>query len=306
MLFLLVSSLLFVALAQPSHLYGIWYCADDGCEWSTEPNLSNAQWMVDRGDGKPTFNVVIFSFLDPLAVMQKGMGAVPSGMTHKAVNFFTSKGIAVLFSIGGEVYSSDGKWSQALANPATLARNAAAISQAFGVGIEIDFEVDSSQYSSALDTFVKTYRSIIPYSSSPKSYLTVDMGAGTGYLTTISKLATQWLNATQIQWANAMVTGSPYGSISEATQYWQQHLTGAGWAGIPPMRPSSLVVSLYSSDGSSNCHNYQGTVLEGGVNWVGQKGSRGIFFWAGGCPSNPSSCISNCQGIQQGSKAILG
>jgi hypothetical protein len=63
--------------------------------------------------------------------------------------------------------------------------------------------------------FFKTYRSIIPQGSSPASYLTVDMGAGTGYLTEVSKLATTWLNETKIQWANAMVTGSPYGSLSE-------------------------------------------------------------------------------------------
>jgi len=267
--------------------------------------------MVNRGDGKPTFTTVIFSFLDPSAIMLRTtddtmVNGVPRGMTQSVVNFFTSKGIAVMFSIGGEVYSSDGKWNQALGNPTTLAHNVAAISKQFGVGIEIDYEVDSSTYVPALDTFVKTYRTLVPYSSDAASFLTVDMGAGTGYLTSISKLATEWLNQTKIQWANAMVTGSPYGSISDATQYWEQHLDGVNWAKIPPMKPSTLVVSLYSSSGSPNCHSYSGTVLQGGVNWANLKHLRGIFFWAGGCPSNPSSCISNCQGIQQGSKTFLG
>jgi len=296
-------ALLSFSSAQPAKLYGLWYCGDDGCEWNAEPNLGNAEWIINRGDGKPTFNVVIFAFLDPLVVLQKG--TVPPGITPKVVQFFQSKGIGVMFSIGGEVYSSNGRWNQALGDPVTLARNAAAIAKSFGVGIEIDYEVDSSTYASALDLFVKTYRTIIPYGSQPSSYLTVDMGAGTGYLTSISKLATEWLNQTKIQWANAMVTGSPYGSISEATQYWQQHLDGVHWANIPPMQPRTLVVSLYSSSGSRNCHNFQGTVLYDALAWVAQKSTRGIFFWAGGCPSTPSSCTYNCQGIEQGSKQIL-
>jgi len=269
--------------------------------------------MVNRGNGSPTFNVVIFAFLDPLAIAQqttddKTTAGVPNGMTKKAIDFFKSKGIAVMFSIGGEVWSTDGRWDKALANPADLAHKVAVIAKQFGVGMEIDYEVDSSAYAAALDTFVQTYRTLIPaVPNNPATYLTVDMGAGTGYLTAISKLASQWLNQSKIQWANAMVTGGPYGSIGEATQYWEQHLDGVHWAGIPPMKPQQLVVSLYSASGSTNCHEYDGTVLQGAVPWVQQKSTRGIFFWAGGCQSsNPSSCITNCQGVEKGSQLFLG
>jgi hypothetical protein len=55
------------------------------------------------------------------------------GMTQRAVQFFQSKGIAVMFSIGGEVFSSNGRWNSALADPVQLAKNAAAISKTFGV-----------------------------------------------------------------------------------------------------------------------------------------------------------------------------
>jgi len=294
-------ALLSLSAAQPSKIVGLWYCGDDACDWSKEPNTTSIQWIINRGDGKPTANVVIFAFLDPLALLQTG--GVPAGMTQNIVNFFKNAGIAVMFSIGGEVYSDDGRWAQALSNPAALAKNVAAVSKKFGVGIEIDYEIDGSP-SDALDSFVKTYRSIIPRSSDPASYLTVDMGAGTGYLTGVSKLTSMWLNASLINWANAMVTGSPYGSLSEATQYWQQHLDGVGWDNIPPVNPNSLVVSLYSSSGSKNCHSYDGTVFQGAVGWVGQKNSRGIFFWAVGCPA-PNQCVSNCEGIQQGSKALI-
>jgi len=308
-LLFLFCCLLSTCWGQPSHLYGLWYCGDDACNWAVEPNLNQVQWIINRGDGKPTANVVIFAFLDPLALLQRTNNAnfvngVPKGMTNNVVQFFKSHGIAVMFSIGGEEFSSDGKWNQALSDPVTLAKNAAAISKSFGVGIEIDYENDSSTYLSALDQFVQAYRSIIPSSGDSASYLTVDMGAGTGYLTGVSKMATQWLNSSKINWANAMVTGSPYGSLGDATQYWQQHLDGANWAGIPPMRPSTLVISLYSSSGSKNCHSFDGTVLQGALGWVSQKSARGIFFWACGCPA-PNSCVQNCEGIQQGSKQFI-
>ncbi len=51
----------------------------------------------------------------------------------------TREQIYVLFSIGGEAYSS--RWDTALSqNAAGLAKNAAAIAQKFGVGMEIDYE----------------------------------------------------------------------------------------------------------------------------------------------------------------------
>jgi len=309
--FVVLVLVLFTACVHSGDLYGAWYCGDDGCTWGSEPDLTRTTWMTDRGDGQPTFNVIIFAFADPLALAQ-GKG-VPPGMTKAVVDYFKSKGMMVMISIGGEVFSSDGKWDQALQDPVTLAKNVAMIATQLGAGIEIDYEQDSSQSLPALNKFVTTYRSIIPSPTSPPSspsdsvkLLTVDMGAGTGYLTGISGLATQWLNASLIQWANAMVTGSPYGSLGDASQYWQQHLDGVKWANIPPMIPSTLIVSLYSSDGSRNCHNYGGTVLEGAVGWVQQKTTLGIFFWAVGCPNPPNDCATDCAGVQQGSKNLMG
>jgi len=279
----IVAILSLCTLAQSGKLFGLWYCGDDACDWAKEPDLNKAAWIVNRGDGKPTVNVIIFSFLDPLALLQQTTNeqfqdGVPKGMTEKVVQFFQQKGISVMFSIGGEVFSSNGKWDNALHDPVTLAKNAAQISKKFGVGMEIDYESDSGTVLPNLDKFVQTYRSIIPQSETPSSYLTVDTGAGTGYLTGISKLSIQWLNASYVNWANAMVTGSPYGSLGDATQYWQQHLDGANWAGITPINPDNLIVSLYSSSNSKNCHNTEGTVLQGALSWVATKKNPRNFF----------------------------
>jgi len=238
--------------------------------------------------------------------MQDANG-IPKGFTQNAVNFFKNMGIYVIFSIGGASYSGD--WDRALSsNPAQLARNAAAVANKFGVGIEIDYETDNGASLNQLDTFVKTYRQQIAYQAgdtpSPPSILTIDLGAGTGYLSALSAKAATWLNEPNpiLNWANAMVSGDPNG---DNTIYWQQHLDGANWANIPPLNPKLMVGCLYASSGATDCKQYSGTVLEKAVTWSKSHGTRGISFWSAGCPA-PNNCASNCTGIQQGSKAWLG
>jgi len=289
-------------LPSLSKIYSAWYCADDGCAWASPPT-GNQSWLINRGDGEPTVNVVIFSFIDPLKLLQ---GTIPAGFTKGEVSYYKNKNVYVLFSIGGASFASN--WDQALGqNPTKLAQNAAAIANQYGVGIEIDYETDSSASMSALTTFVKTYRSIIPYdgsaSPSPQSILTVDLGAGTGYLSALAATAGGWLSSNLVNWANAMVAGDPNG---DNTQYWQQHLAGASWANIPPMNPNQLVGSNYASSGAADCTSYSGTNLPPAIAWIQQNKARGISFWAAGCPAGPSQCANNCPGIQQGSKVFLG
>lgn len=299
-LFVLVSCSLVAGLPSLDKIYSAWYCGDDACLWASVPS-NNQSWLLNRGDGSPTVNIITFAFIDPLTLLK---GTIPAGFTQGEVNYYKNKNIYVMFSIGGASYASN--WDTALAQGATqLAQNAANIAKQFGVGIEIDYEQDSSASMGALTTFVKTYRSIIPYESgsspSPQSILTVDLGAGTGYLSAISATAATWLNASLVNWANAMVSGDPNG---DNTQYWLQHLQGASWANIPPMNPDYLVGSLYASSGANDCASYTAP-LPNSVSWIQQNKARGLGFWAAGCPA-PNQCANNCPGIQQGSKNFLG
>eukprot|EP01111_Echinosteliopsis_oligospora_P002803 TRINITY_DN1437_c0_g1_i1.p1 TRINITY_DN1437_c0_g1~~TRINITY_DN1437_c0_g1_i1.p1 ORF type:complete len:314 (+),score=77.64 TRINITY_DN1437_c0_g1_i1:35-976(+) len=292
------------AYLELNKIYSAWYCGDDSCLWASQPDYTSQSWLLNRGDGSPTVNAVIFCFIDPLQLV-KGEDGIPAGFTQEVVDYFTSSGIYVIFSIGGESYSSN--WDQALAqNPTGLAQNAAAVALKYGVGIEIDYETDSSQSMSALTTFVKEYRNIIPYNSSltpsPESILTVDLGAGTGYLSAISLTSASWLQQDLVNWANAMVAGDPNG---DNTQYWQQHLSGSSWNNIPPMNGSQLVGSLYASSGASDCPNYSGTPLPNSIQWIEQNNCRGLSFWAVGCPAGPNGCVTSCPGIQQGSLNFL-
>jgi len=293
-------------------IYGVWHCGDDQCSWAIPTNLSNSQWIINRGDGKPTANVVILSFVNPLDLLQQTnnqqvKNGIPVGFTSQVLSFFKNAGITLLFSIGGAAYSN--LWDQALSSDSTqLAKNAAAAAQQYGVGIEIDYENDNGQSLDALDNFVKVYRSIIPFNDSPtppaESLITVDLGAGTGYLTGISQHASGWLNSSLANWANAMVSCSPWPNVQAASPYWLEHLDGTHWAGIPAMEPSQLLVSNYVSSDAPNCATYSGTVLEGTITWVNNYTTRGLMFWSAGCPG-PNNCAINCAGLQQGSEVFL-
>ncbi|MFL5628655.1 MAG: hypothetical protein ACJ788_23995, partial [Ktedonobacteraceae bacterium] len=140
------------AATTPISVYGAWACSNDACLWGTVRSVtefdSKNHWLIDRGDGVPSVNLVILSFVQPLKLLNKTTDAqtaqgVPVGMTSDIVNYFKSHNIRVMLSIGGITYAS--YWDQALAaNPTQLGLNAAAVAQQLGVGIEIDYENSNS------------------------------------------------------------------------------------------------------------------------------------------------------------------
>jgi len=133
---------------NPLSVYGSWLCSNDGCTWASVRDMADFNqknnWLINRGDGRPSANLVVLSFVNPLKLLKQttnagNLNGVPRGMTADVVNYFTSKGVRVMLSIGGITYVSD--WNTALAsNPAQLGTNAAALAQSLGVGIEIDYE----------------------------------------------------------------------------------------------------------------------------------------------------------------------
>jgi len=115
------------ATATPIQIYGAWHCSNDACTWGTVRTLTdfdaNNHWLIDRGDGKPSVNLVVLSFVNPLKLLNGttdggDANGVPVGMTQTIVNYFTSHGIRVMLSIGGITYVGD--WDTALSQNATL------------------------------------------------------------------------------------------------------------------------------------------------------------------------------------------
>jgi hypothetical protein len=321
--------------AAAIQVYGAWHCSNDACTWAAVRDMAdfdaNNHWLIDRGDGHPSVNLVILSFVNPLRLLNQTTDAgdvagVPRGMTPAVVSYFTSHGIRVMLSIGGITYTGD--WDAALATDGgQLGRNAAALAQQLGVGIEIDYEENSSPNLTGLQAFIDAYRAVLPYDATgadPAARLTIDVAAGDRWLIDIDRKATaDWLrtDAPVLDYANAMVP-SRQPSATGAEGNWQEHLTGkSNYAPpIPPLAPAKFTGSLFIAEGSKvrpECTNYAQSVQSAASTWVQTAapagagttpGLLGYMFWAAEKPSTrgvttspPNSCEG---GVGAGATAL--
>src|SRR5205085_12692279 len=100
------------------------------------------------------------------------------------VNYFKSRNVRVMLSIGGITYTD--AWNQALStNPTQLGLNAAAVAKSLGVGIEIDYEENTSPNLTGLQAFIDAYRSPLPDDAPGANHaarLTIDLAPGDRWL----------------------------------------------------------------------------------------------------------------------------
>jgi hypothetical protein len=315
--------------ATAIQVYGVWHCGSDLCGWGTIRDItefdSKNHWLIDRGDGSPSVNLVVLSFVNPLKLLNLSNDSqtsegIPSGMTPAIVNYFTRRDIRVMLSIGGATYVDD--WDEALAtNPTQLGINAARVAQHLGVGIEIDYENDNRPNLSGLQKFIKAYRSSLPYNATgtkPAARLTIDLALDDGYLGPLTQYATaKWLTSSHpvLDYANAMVSfEQANASVAEAG--WQEHIDGK--PPIPPLAPAKFTGSLYivtrqnlppeCANFSASLENTTGTFVQTvAPRGAGKtKGMLGYMFWAAECPGSRGACTtppSTCEGgVGVGSK----
>jgi hypothetical protein len=275
----------------------------------TDFNYNN-HWLIDRGDGTPSVNLVVLAFVNPLNLLNQTNDAgdangVPVGMNQAVVNYFTSHGVRVMLSIGGITYVDD--WNTALATNATqLGLNAAAVAKQLGVGIEIDSVESTSPDVTDLQSFINAYRSQLPYDASganPAARLTIDLAAGDRWLIDLDRYATQnWLSTSNpvLDYANAMVPSKQPSSASSAASNWQEHIDGKSNYSpqIPPLAPAKFTGSLYITDGkqpipecvdfSTSLENSTGSYVQSvAPNGAGTtNGMLGYMFWAAEKPSS--------------------
>jgi hypothetical protein len=323
------------APATPIQVYGAWHCGNDACTWGTVRDATDFDranhWLIDRGDGIPSVNLVVLSFVNPLKLLQRTTDAqtsvgVPVGMTPAVISYFSSHGIRVMLSIGGITFVSD--WNTALAtDPTQLGLNAAAAARSLGTGIEIDYEENTSPNLAGLQAFIDAYRSQLPYDSSgadPAARLTIDLGAGDRFLIGIAQKATaDWLTSARpvLDYANAMVPSKQPTSASDAETNWQEHVDGKPRFSppIPPLAPARFTGSLFIAAGSrvrpecttfgssleSSTGPYVQTVAPNGAGTT--PGMLGFMFWAAETPSThgfsttpPNTCEG---GVGAGARA---
>ena len=126
-----------VAALTGVSIYGAWHCGNDFCTWASVRNMTDFdtrnRWLIDRGDGSPSVNLVSLSFVHPLRLLNKTNDAgtslgIPIGMNQAVVDYFKTRGVRVQLSMGGITYTD--AWNQALAtNPVQLGLNAAEAAQ---------------------------------------------------------------------------------------------------------------------------------------------------------------------------------
>jgi len=307
----------------PVQVYGAWHCSNDYCTWGAVRSVADFDamnhWLVDRGDGRPSVNLVVLSFVHPLKLLNGTTDAtttngVPKGMTPEIVQYFTSRGVRVMVSIGGITYTS--AWNQALAkDPALLGRQAAALATRFGVGVEIDYEENRSPNLAGLQAFIDAYRAVHPYDAAgvdPAARLTIDLAAGDRWLIALTRKATaDWLRTDLpvLDYANAMVPAKQP-STSAAIANWQEHIDGKPQYAppVPPLAPAKFTGGLYLKGNNANCRTFDSSEQKAYATYVqtvapngagSTNGMLGYMFWAAEYPSSrrgyvatipPNSC----------------
>ena len=289
-------------------IFGVWHAGNHYADWALPRDLGEFgefdeanHWIINRGDGRPSVNLVVLSFLHPMQVLNMTtddvtIDGVPIGMSMEVVNYFKKAGIRVMMSIGGITYTD--AWDEALTtNAKQFGLNAAAIAKHFGVGIEIDYERNTDANLGDLQLFIDAYRSVHPYDASGINHaarLTIDLAAGGRYLQELNRYATiNWLDNSDpvLDYANAMVhrkSGSPVN--------WQEHVDGMPTYAppIPPKAPNRFTGGLYIKGNMANCTDfysseqerhsvYVQTVSPNGAGTT--NGMLGYMFWAAEYPS---------------------
>ncbi|WP_254550401.1 hypothetical protein [Catellatospora tritici] len=316
--------------AAPISIYGAWHCSNDACTWSAVRTVaefdSQNHWLIDRGDGRPSVNLVVLSFVNPLRLLNQttdagNLNGLPRGMTQDIVNYFKSRGIAVMLSIGGITYTGD--WDAALAaNGTLLGQRAAAVATQLGVGIEIDYEQNSSPNTAALQNFINAYRAVHPYNAAgtdPTARLTIDVAAGDRWLIDLNQKATaDWLRTDTpvLDWANAMVPArQPSASTAQAN--WQEHIDGKPQYSppVPPLAPAKFTGAFYVAEGSKvrpECTSFANSLQKATAPYLQSvapngagttSGMLGFMFWAAEKPSTrgvgtapPNTCENGMGG----------
>lgn len=322
------------AAAAGISVYGVWHAGNDFCTWSSVRSMvdfdAKNHWLIDRGDGLPSVNLVVLSFVNPVKLLNRVTDSqtsqgVPIGMTQDVVNYFKSRNVRVMLSIGGITYTKD--WNTALAtNPTQFGRNAAAAAHRLGVGIEIDYEENRNPNLAGLQAFIDAYRSYVdpvtgngtqydPTGANHAARLTIDLAAGDRWLIGICAKATaDWLNTATpvLDYANAMVPNRQPNGASDAQANWQEHIDGKPQftPPIPPLAPAKFTGSLWlvgnhaiaecTAFGSSlenTTGNYVQTVAPGGAGTT--PGMLGYMFWAAECEGTRTVCTTppnTCEG----------
>jgi len=187
------------------------------------------------------------------------------------------------------------------------------------VGIEIDYEENTTPNLTGMQAFITAYRSQLPYDATganAAARLTIDVGAGDRFLIDLDRKATSdWLTTSNpvVDYANAIVPSKQPTSASAAEGNWQEHVDGKSNFAPPilPLAPTKFTGSLYITSGHNalpECTNFSSSLEDSTGSYVQtvapngagtSAGMLGYMFWAAECPSTRNLCTTppnSCQG----------
>src|ERR1044071_872437 len=54
--------------STPIQIYGAWHCGNHYCDWSLVRNMTEFdqanRWLINRGNGQPSVNLIVLSFVN--------------------------------------------------------------------------------------------------------------------------------------------------------------------------------------------------------------------------------------------------
>lgn len=278
----------FIAKSDPNTILGVWHCGNDECAWLSTPPLEDSDWILDRGDGNPTVNLVTLTFVNP-QIMQ-----VTVAMS-KFIRHFQYAGLDVMLSLGGP-WINPGVWEFLLKNPVAFADNVTKIALSFNVGMEIDYRGKNVH---AFAAFVREYRKKIPYNEDNANRLTMRIG---NEALDLANASISWANEGLINWVSADAPPHPYPSTDAAKNMWNDLLSGGPH--LPSISPNKLICAMWLQN-SNNCENRDETFFGQVMGWLQDRHVRGSFFWASGKEAISSSYIDQCDGLKLASKHYI-
>ena len=316
-------------------IYGSWHCGNDFCTWGAPRDLTEFdnknRWLVDRGDGRPSVNLVVLSFVHPYRLLKKTTDAqtlngIPRGMTpadRQLLQVPRHPGHALDRRDHLRIRLESGAGRKC--DPARAQRRGSRHNAGRRDRDRLRGEPPAGH--DRMQTFINAYRSVHPYDATGANHparLTIDLAAGDRWLIDLTTKATRdWLRTDEpvLDYANAMVPARQP-TAAAAMANWQEHVDGKPQYAppIPPLAPAKFTGSLYIADGGKaipECVNYAKSLQAATRNFVQgvlpngagtTAGMLGFMFWAAERPSTrgigtvpPNSCEN---GVGTGATAL--
>jgi hypothetical protein len=255
------------------------------------------------------FNVLSLGFVDPSLLTAGGGAATNVTDLLRVTTWAQSKGMSVVWSIGGIAMKT--KWAAALANGGAkkMAAEMGALANKYNIGWELDCEDDASREVD-FNTIISSYRSVVPAGDAVKT-LTLNVAGSSyrpdptsGYLCWIGNVAKNPANLHALDRIVIMV-GNNVTSDSAWHAFWNPSIVAYGAARTVLSRKLDTPRCGVADVGTT-------------AQYIKGQGLAGMFTWGlSACNVSCTDCLGQeawtnaqaagqCAGLEAASKLVMG